>query len=338
MPKTKKTKGTSKAWNERLEELKQYKQVNGNCKVKRNYVNQQLANWVHNQRNKYKNGTLSNEQTDHLNGIGFEWEVKKQDNEQYWDERFEELKQYEEQNGHCNVPREYKHNKQLGKWVARQRTYGVRKNTEEQISRLNSIGFKWVLTVSWDERVEELKQYKQDNGDCNVPQHYEANPHLGKWVSNKRTAYKNGTLSKEHICLLEDIGFNWFLVQGCIGIPIHLKVLCSVEGCTRKACDSGMCDKEHGGYNYCDFDGCENIRVKSGLCIKHGACGYCTECGGKNDRSGMKNSDLCISCWSKKVNQENKKDDLAREEGQESQEEGQVMQEAEPLPSLPVEV
>lgn len=33
----------------------------------------------------------------------------------------------------------------------------------------------------WNERFEELKAYKQEFGDCNVPGRYKANPTLGRW-------------------------------------------------------------------------------------------------------------------------------------------------------------
>ena len=63
--------------------------------------------------------------------------------------------------------------------------------------------------MSWDERLKELKQYKQVNGNCNVPQHYKANPQLANWVTNHRQFYKKGNLSSDQIKLLERLGFSW---------------------------------------------------------------------------------------------------------------------------------
>ena len=65
------------------------------------------------------------------------------------------------------------------------------------------------LVVSWDERFEQLKGYKKDHGDCNVPRNYMANPQLANWVNTNRTKYKNRKLSKERIERLQGIGFNW---------------------------------------------------------------------------------------------------------------------------------
>ena len=325
-------------WNERLKELKQYQQVNGNCKVPRGYKgNPQLGMWVHNQRNKYKKGKLSKERIKLLNKIEFEWEVSKEArlrasavgrrlvDDQKWNERLKELKQYQQVNGNCKVPQNYKANPVLGKWVDRQRSVYNKtikgKLSSDQIKQLNGIGFSWNrYEENWNEGFKQLKLYQQVNGNCKVPQNYKAG--LGKWVDRQRTAYKKGKLSPEQISRLEDIGFNWSVGHGSVRIgklapvfvPHHLMVPCSVEGCTRKASDSGKCHEEHGGYNYCNIDGCQTPRVKNGLCSKHGAFGNCIECGGKNDKSG-RNTNLCVGCWSKKV-----------------------MQAASPLPSLPVGV
>jgi hypothetical protein len=37
--------------------------------------------------------------------------------------------------------------------------------------------------IDWFAQLEELKKYKQLNGDCMVPHHYLKNPRLGSWVS-----------------------------------------------------------------------------------------------------------------------------------------------------------
>jgi len=47
------------------------------------------------------------------------------------------------------------------------------------------------------------------------------------------------------------------------------RVECSVEGCTRKAADSGTCRKKHKGYNYCNHEGCIKEARKGGVCNRH---------------------------------------------------------------------
>jgi len=101
------------------------------------------------------------------------------------------------------------------RWVDTQRqAYKKGKLSEERINLLNGIGFEWERRVGWDKRFEQLKRYKKDHGDCNVPRKYKANPQLGEWVHEQRKLYKNGKLSKERINLLKGIGFKWVLGRG----------------------------------------------------------------------------------------------------------------------------
>ena len=45
--------------------------------------------------------------------------------------------------------------------------------TEERIGRLGGVGFEWDPNRDvWDRRLDELREYREVNGDCNVPQVY----------------------------------------------------------------------------------------------------------------------------------------------------------------------
>jgi len=203
-------------WDERFKQLKEYKEQNGHCRVPKRYkANTQLGSWVRTQRHLCKKNKLLPEQKDRLEGIGFEWELRKHLG---WDERFQQLVEYKEQNGHCRVPQEYKVNPQLGVWVKDQRYLYKKKNKllPEQIKSLEGIGFAWVLKkheiVGLDERFKQLKEYKEKNGHCLVPQEYKVNPQLGVWVKNQRLAYRKQSgrkITEEQIRSLEGIGFVW---------------------------------------------------------------------------------------------------------------------------------
>lgn len=81
--------------------------------------------------------------------------------------------------------------------------------------------------VSFDNRRVQLLEFKEEFGHCNVPQRYGANPTLGRWCSNMRSAHKikqrenkQGTssgLSKHHIEQLEAMGFKWKGVDHDLG-------------------------------------------------------------------------------------------------------------------------
>eukprot|EP00956_Cyclotella_meneghiniana_P032271 scaffold87865_cov64-Cyclotella_meneghiniana.AAC.4 len=59
----------------------------------------------------------------------------------------------------------------------------------------------------WDQRYNELVEFKGEHGHCNVPQKYENNLQLGIWVNNQRKAMKNYKLPKEKVIKLNEIGF-----------------------------------------------------------------------------------------------------------------------------------
>jgi hypothetical protein len=68
---------------------------------------------------------------------------------------------------------------------------------------------------AWNERFNELLDYKKNHGDCLVPQRYPQNPQLGVWVNKQRAEYKlfkegkKSSMTKERIQALESVGFIW---------------------------------------------------------------------------------------------------------------------------------
>jgi hypothetical protein len=67
----------------------------------------------------------------------------------------------------------------------------------------------------WDERYEELRHYKVEHGNCNVPFSYTENPLLAKWVKRQRYQYKcrmrgeHSHLTDDRQAMLDEIGFVW---------------------------------------------------------------------------------------------------------------------------------
>lgn len=94
--------------------------------------------------------------------------------------------------------------------------------TETKKQNLESIGFTWAKrkgNVSWDLKYNELKQYMERHGNCNVPTKYNANPALGRWVSTQRSEYKkyqqgrSKHMDEEKVRKLELIHFRWEMLQ-----------------------------------------------------------------------------------------------------------------------------
>ena len=83
----------------------------------------------------------------------------------------------------------------------------------DRIDRLSNIDFKWALieAVPWENRFNELVQYKAKYGDCNFPTNAGK---LGTWVNHQRQRYKKGKLPQDRIDQLESIGFDWTPPRG----------------------------------------------------------------------------------------------------------------------------
>eukprot|EP00978_Attheya_sp_CCMP212_P011170 scaffold27385_cov47-Attheya_sp.AAC.3 len=131
-----------------------------------------------------------------------------------WDQRFQELVDFKKINGHTNVPQR---SGQLGNWVDTQRKEFCRLKegiasplTSDKCEKLKSIGFKFKCQPTFDQRFQELVDFKKINGHANVPQLYGP---LGAWVNNQRTQYRRfqegiaSPLTNERRKKLEDIGF-----------------------------------------------------------------------------------------------------------------------------------
>jgi hypothetical protein len=87
-----------------------------------------------------------------LESLGFTWAKRK--GEASWMLKYNELKLFLEQHGHCDVATKYGPNPALGRWVSTQRseyklflrTGGRSKHmTQTKINMLNSLGFKWEM-------------------------------------------------------------------------------------------------------------------------------------------------------------------------------------------------
>lgn len=185
-------------------------------------------------------GRLTDERICRLESLGFVWSLRDD-----WQTHYEELVEYKRNNGNCNVPARYTKNRRLGIWVSAQRQQYKQINsnvdgdkprraaplTQERIDRLNDLGFTWTLRnrdslgESWNQRLDELKQYKEQFGDCLVPSRYLPNPELGIWVGTQRTQYRlfqqakesgnedlNSTpMNEDRVRQLEELGFMWTL-------------------------------------------------------------------------------------------------------------------------------
>lgn len=243
------------AWETKINMLKEYQREHGDCSVPTKYTpNPSLAGWVSMVRCQYKRMTegksssLTPVKIAEAEALGFEWVMDRRNNsslsqpdkesDEAWLSMFDRLKKYFEEVGDCDVPRESARFPELGQWCDNQRKRyhfnkagkNSAKCNKKREEMLEGIGFHWTSKEKlWSEKVEMLKIYKQEHGDCLVPSRYPLNQALAGWVSYVRNNYKSRSfpniedddgkdgkkrrakmpLSKVKVEELESIGFCW---------------------------------------------------------------------------------------------------------------------------------
>lgn len=138
-----------------------------------------------------------------------------------WYQRYLEMVKFRETHGHCLVPLNWPNNPSLAHWVKRQRhQYRAKKErkhstlTAERERLLEELGFVWDSHASgWEERLNELRDFKDKHGHCRVPKTYAENPQLAIWVKCQRRQFKlysegkDSNMTNERIHKLKRLGF-----------------------------------------------------------------------------------------------------------------------------------
>jgi hypothetical protein len=233
------------AWERQLTDLKEFREQEGHCLVPVRHSNlPKLGFWVKEQRRHYvlmkqgKQSHMSDERAAKLDSVGFCWNTQ----EASWLERFHDLSEYKRTKGHSVVPTKCQETQRLGSWVQHQRReykkYRQGKPshmTAERVEALDTLDFVWYprdrqlsdvptpppakrakhKDVRWMSKLDVLRQYKEEHGDCVVPRGYSANPRLASWVAEQRKQRKllidgkKSSIIPEWVKLLDEIGFVW---------------------------------------------------------------------------------------------------------------------------------
>jgi hypothetical protein len=139
-----------------------------------------------------------------------------------WQERFQDLKDFRSQHGHCLVPHKFAVNRPLAQWVKRQRyQYKLKQMnrhstvTDARQALLEQLGFVWDShKAAWEERFQSLCDFKRQHGHCNVSSNF-TDQTLAIWIKCQRRQFKfyirgeRSTITKERVQHLEVLGFDW---------------------------------------------------------------------------------------------------------------------------------
>jgi len=203
----------AEAWEINFAALEKFKQREGHCRVTEKHQEDglSLGNWVSNKR--LKRDTLSPDQLQRLNGLGFNWDP----HGELWEVSFAALERFLQREGHCRVPAKHKEDGlKLGGWVGNQRAKRD-KLSPDQLQRLNQLGFSWdPFAEAWEANFAALQRFHTREGHCRVPdKRQEEGLKLGSWVRNQRT--RKDMLSPEQVHRLDQLGFSW---ERCRGVHL----------------------------------------------------------------------------------------------------------------------
>ncbi len=179
----------SDKWEDGFRYLKEFVSRYGHCRVVQTYKTSdgyRLGVWVIKQR-QMKN-TMPSDRRKRLEELsGWSWDAISEK----WENGFLYLKQFLEQNGHCQVPYEY-HTEDgypLGSWVGVQRANkdAMERDRRKRLEELS--GWSWnIFDDRWEDGFSHLKEFVERNGHCRVPKSYmcEDGYRLGGWAAVQR--------------------------------------------------------------------------------------------------------------------------------------------------------
>jgi len=211
-----------KSFEDRIEDLEAFKEKHGHVLVTEKH-DKSLARFCINMRAARRGTntgrTVINEvRINALDELGFAWDKKNS-----FEERIEEMQAFKEKHGHVRVTG--KHDKRLHDFCVNMRY--ARRNpgtgmtiTEDRINALDELGFEWGGKTlgfaggkkkSFEERVEELKAFKEKHGHVRVTVKHDKS--LARFCINTRAARRGKGSRKvpaqDRIKALDEMGFEW---------------------------------------------------------------------------------------------------------------------------------
>ncbi|MEO5571635.1 MAG: Helicase associated domain protein [Bacteroidia bacterium] len=217
-------------WLKMFDKLFSFVIKNGHTNVKRDTKeNERLALWLVQQRKFFRENKLPQDKIEKFKRINVDlsYSRKELDNAA-WMKQYNKLVEYYNRFDNSNVPSKWKEDRGLAQWVLQQRVDN-KKNllSKERIELLNKLNFSWSregyregsqpkddIWIYW---YEELKKFKGQFGNCNVPQKDKTFKKLGRWLNEQRNYYtgkKNMRGERKYLRndrqkLLEELGVIW---------------------------------------------------------------------------------------------------------------------------------
>ena len=199
------------SWDRQYDRAKYYVQKHGSLAPTGNpdSEDEKVNRWIINQRKRYREGKLTDEQKKRLEKIGIVWVL-----EDSFEIGFAHAQMYYKANGNLLVSSGYvcDDGYTLGNWISNARNRRDGRLSDEQITRLESIGMVWNMNeYRWEQGFSEAYKYYKEYENLNINSHYRTgrSPEVYYWIEAQRSLYREGKLSEEQIKRLESIGMDW---------------------------------------------------------------------------------------------------------------------------------
>ncbi len=169
-----------------------------------------IGGWASNQRQAFKQGTLTQAKAEKLASLPL-WSWDKKDS--YWMAGLQAIRKFTEREGHSRVPQPWMEDGfRLDTWVQVQRrkfkSGSLQKDRIDQIQKVS--GWEWDIDdAEWPTGVRELRSFALREGHTRLKRTQVENGFpLGAWIRRVRMAYNKGELSGKQIKELELVP-NW---------------------------------------------------------------------------------------------------------------------------------
>ncbi|WP_309399965.1 helicase associated domain-containing protein [Cerasicoccus maritimus] len=187
-------------WRRLYREYCQAKEDAGGKQLRRsNFQGKPLGEWMHYNDARYSE--LSVKQLRDLSEAQYSYRDR---NLMAWLERYLELCDFQQQQGHCIVGPDHR---TLNFWVRAPRQRRAQLPTDQRLM-LERLGFSWdPLYEQWMGHYEELRAFMEQHGHCKIPVNEPRYEQLACWVKKQRT--KRERMEPRRVLLLDKIGFVW---------------------------------------------------------------------------------------------------------------------------------
>ena len=167
--------------------------------------------WLCTQKANYKADKLDDEKVALLNEINFVWDSR----QALWDETFELVRRYIEENGKAPSKKIKINGKAVGQWFVKQISeYEQGKLSDIRIAKLESLNVPLLREKDakperfWQECYETTKKFIEENGFLPRATDKYAGKDLYSWIKRQKNLYISGELSKDKVDKLKELGID----------------------------------------------------------------------------------------------------------------------------------